>query len=65
MLVTLIVGTTQRDITADTTKPPAWHDDPRYQDNNRPPAPDEEELLEQLTRICRGILIDDAPPSAS
>lgn len=42
----------------------AWHDDPRYQDEDRPLAPDEQELLEKLTRICRGILLEDAPPSA-
>jgi len=63
MLVKLTVGARRREIATETTET-AWHDDPRYQDEDRPLAPDEQELLEKLTRICRGILLEDAPPSA-
>lgn len=65
MQVTLIVGGLEREI-RDGGEPRAI---PRREalsapDDATPLAPDERELLDELTRLCRGILIDDAPPQA-
>ena len=60
MQVRVIVGKLEREIRADTVMAATdWSAEP---DADQPLAEDERTLLEELTRLCHRVLLDDAPP---
>jgi hypothetical protein len=61
MQITLVVGEQARQLHAESNAAAnSWH--VNAADDTRSLAPDEQALLDELTRLCRRILIEDALP---
>ena len=60
MQITLVVGAQARQLRPESDTPAEeWHAEAAG--DTRPLAPDEQTLLDALTRLCRRILVEDGP----